>query len=468
MEEDATQPVMARQDNEGLQSSLEIHIRDQEEGVKVYPLHRKVLEWESSSGQKLRFTYQGGEVLFRNLTLSEPLYKDGQAVSSGRMEVGGFLESADLRIRLWDSGRPSAYLKGYSAPYSGEIWPVTEGTHPLGRPGQRANAIQLDHPTVSRKHATITMQDGQVRLLAESATNPVCVGGQTVEPGEVVHLVDGDLIEVGDLVFRFQWPGSEPSPPETSLIRVRSLGSFQAFVGSEPISDKEWKTQHIKWLFAHLAYAWGRPLAIEQLLEELWPDFTTDRSKNNLNYSLSTLRQTLRSHLPEAMRKVEIVLRSSSTLQLNSDLLDSHDVVLLQRDLQHVSQAKDESWESAAERAVLAYAGPFLSDCYLDWVSPLRQSLEIEVLDVAKRLLDHRFSAERWEAMIAVAGHVLKIDPCAQWACLRLMQALRHCQRATEAVRVFEQCRKTLHKELEVEPDLDLLTEHQRALSALA
>lgn len=459
-DQEATLQVSARLE-EGVQTSLELHVRRPDGGAGVVPFHRAAVELELGEG-RVQFKLVQGQVSFRNLWVGEPLYKDGEPVQSGRLEVGAGLEYAGHRIRLWDPGQALAYLKGYSAPYSGEIWPVGEGEHAIGRPGQRHNSIQLDHPTVSRKHATIAKRDGRYQLLAESATNPVWVGGQLLEPDCWVDLNDGDLLEVGDLVLRFHGPGETTG---SSWIQVRSLGNFLATVGGTVVGDKDWKTQQIKWLFAHLAYEWGRPVAIEALLEELWPDFTPDRSKNNLNYSLSTLRQVLRSYLPEEMRKVELILRSSSSLQLNPELLDSHDVVHLRRQLALVQQG--ERWEAAAERAVLGYTGPLLQDCYLDWVAPLRQSLELEVLDVAKRLLEHRAQAENWEGSVAVAGHVLQLDPCSQWACLLLMQALRQSGRGAEALRAFEQMRKTVWKELEVEPDLELLREHQKVLGSL-
>ena len=457
MDDEATLQVSPRLE-EGVQTSLELHQRRPDGGLDVLPFHRATVELESG----LQFKLQQQQVSFRNLS-EEPLYKDGQLVKAGRLELGACLEHCGHRVRLWDNARSPAYLKGYSAPYSGEIWPLGEGEYALGRPGQRENAISLDHPTVSRKHATIAWRSSHYQLLAESATNPVCVGGQRLEPGQWVDLSDGDLLEVGELVLRFQCPERAAA---SSLISVHSLGNFLATVGGNVVGDKDWKTQQIKWLFAHLAYEWGRPLAIERLLEELWPDFTADRSKNNLNYSLSTLRQLLRSHLPEEMRRVELILRSSSSLQLNPELLDQHDVIQLQRQLALVQQG--ERWETAAEKAVLSYSGPLLNDCYLDWVLPVRQSLELEVLDAAKRLLEYRASLQNWEASVGVAGHVLQVDPCAQWACLLLMRALRGSGRAPEALRVFEQMRKTLFKELEAEPDLELLREHQKVLATLA
>ncbi len=460
-------PVRRQSPGEVVQSSLELHIRGPQGQVEVVPLHRQQIEHELGPGLALRFSLIDGEVRFRNLS-QQPVYKDGQPLDSGRLEVGTSLEFAGRRLLLWDSGQPSAYLKGYSAPYSGEIWPLGPGQHPMGRPGRRSNAIQLDHPTVSREHATLIQSaEGGYQLLAESATNPVCLRGQMVAPGQQVDLQHGDLIEVGELVFRFHHPapGAE-APLELAPLRVQSLGSLQAQVAGNILTDKAWKTQFIKWMFAHLAYEWGRPVGIEMLLEELWPEASPEKARNNFNYSLSTLRQILRNCLPEPSRTTEVVMRSSSTLQLNPDLLDEHDVVLLQRALASASAARP-GWELQAEKAILGYSGPFLAECYLDWASSVRQSLELQTMEMARTLLESWAEQGKWEPSVPLATQLLKIDPLSQWPCLRLMQALRHCQRASEALKVFEQCRKQWHRELGLEPEVELLREHQRVLALL-
>ena len=466
-DDEATLPVRRQSPGEVVQSSLELHIRGRDGRVEVVPLHRQQLEHELAAGLTLRFSWVDGEVRFRNLS-TEPLYKDGQALDAGRLEVGNSLEFAGRRLLLWDAGQPSAYLKGYSPPYSGEIWPLGPGQHTVGRPGRRSNAIQLDHPTVSREHATlIQAADGGYQLLAESGTNPVCLRGQMVAPGELTELHHGDLLEVGELVFRFHHPapGSE-APVEVAPLRVQSLGSLQAQVAGTVLTDKAWKTQFIKWMFAHLAYEWGRPVGIELLLDELWPEATPEKARNNFNYSLSTLRQVLRQCLPEELRTTEVVMRSSSTLQLNPDLLDEHDVVFLQRALAAAGTARP-GWEQHAEKAVLAYTGPFLAECYLDWASSVRQTLELQTMEMARTLLDAWSEQQKWEPSVPLATHLLKIDPLSQWPCLRLMQALRHGQRASEALKVFEQCRKHWHRELGLEPEVELLREHQRVLALL-
>ena len=64
--------------------------------------------------------------------------------------------------------------------------------------------IQLLVPTVSRRHALMSLLDEHWSLQNLSATNPVTLNGRRLAPDEVVPLlVDGDRIEMGEIVFVF-------------------------------------------------------------------------------------------------------------------------------------------------------------------------------------------------------------------------------------------------------------------------
>lgn len=466
-----TIPVAARDRQEPIHSTLELHVRQGREAVQILPFHRANLELHLDGGAALRFRLEEGEVHYRNETSHLPCYKDGVSENAGRLEVGNFLEVEGARILLWDRGRAEAYLKGYSPPYVGQIWPLAEGNNPIGRPGRRDNLIQLDHPTVSREHASVQWGSDGYRLLAESQVNQVWLDGAVVAAGQAAPLRDGNLLELGSLVFRFHWPGQPDSvPADLGFISVQSLGTFEVRVGDQPIPPKEWRTQHARWLLAHLAYEWGRSLPVDRILEELWPESPPDKSRNNLNYTLSILRQTLRAMLPESFQNHDIILRSSSSIQIDLSLFRQHDVVELRRWLDQASQERSRGgscWQELMERAVLNYTGPFLSDCYLEWVLPVRQALEIEILDAAKALLQSQLSEGLWERAGKVASKALLIDPFSQAACLGLMQSLRHRNSQVEALKIFESFRKNLHKEMQLEPDMELLLEQQRLLSAL-
>jgi hypothetical protein len=64
--------------------------------------------------------------------------------------------------------------------------------------------VQLMARTVSRQHAAMSLIDGHWQLKNMSATNPVLLNGRSLEAGEVAPLlVEGDRIEMGEIVFLF-------------------------------------------------------------------------------------------------------------------------------------------------------------------------------------------------------------------------------------------------------------------------
>ncbi len=64
--------------------------------------------------------------------------------------------------------------------------------------------VQLDAPTVSRRHAHIRWDGARWSLTNLSATNPVAINGVAL-PGEgtAIDLADGDRVEMGEITFRF-------------------------------------------------------------------------------------------------------------------------------------------------------------------------------------------------------------------------------------------------------------------------
>jgi hypothetical protein len=70
-------------------------------------------------------------------------------------------------------------------------------------PGEPHSHIQVDSPTVSRKHASMRYHMGEWRITNLSSTNPVIVNGEQL-PTEVERVLnDGDQVEMGEVIFRF-------------------------------------------------------------------------------------------------------------------------------------------------------------------------------------------------------------------------------------------------------------------------
>ena len=73
------------------------------------------------------------------------------------------------------------------------------------REGLPYEHIQLRSLTVSRQHARLDFEHGRWSVINLSETNPVIVNGESLEPGSPSRpLVDGDRLEMGEVVFAFK------------------------------------------------------------------------------------------------------------------------------------------------------------------------------------------------------------------------------------------------------------------------
>jgi len=96
-------------------------------------------------------------------------------------------------------------------------------------------------------------------------------------------------------------PPAETMPAPVTL-RVRTLGAFAVWRGSEAIPPERWRRRKVALLFKCLLSAPGYRLHREQLLEWLWPEAEPEAATRNLHSTLHRLRSlSTHSRLPAAM-----------------------------------------------------------------------------------------------------------------------------------------------------------------------
>jgi pSer/pThr/pTyr-binding forkhead associated (FHA) protein len=76
------------------------------------------------------------------------------------------------------------------------------GTVKVGR--DRDNDIHVNREKISRVHAEIRINPESVQLVDLNSTNGTYVNDVRLSPNEPVSLQDGDIIRLGDTVFKFE------------------------------------------------------------------------------------------------------------------------------------------------------------------------------------------------------------------------------------------------------------------------
>ncbi len=104
--------------------------------------------------------------------------------------------------------------------------------------GRQDADVLLSHNTVSRKHATITVEDGKVLVEDVGSTNGTTVAGKKLEPGENVEIADGAEVVFGSQALVFHKGAVEPEPPTDEHGCTRIEGEREAPAEPEPSTDE--------------------------------------------------------------------------------------------------------------------------------------------------------------------------------------------------------------------------------------
>ena len=97
---------------------------------------------------------------------------------------------------------PTLRLVIHSESGADVLFPLREGVQSVGRLPE--NDIQLIHQSISRKHATITLANGRVRIADKESRNGTYLNGRQVTAADVVV---GDLVTFGSIQGRIAEPG---------------------------------------------------------------------------------------------------------------------------------------------------------------------------------------------------------------------------------------------------------------------
>lgn len=244
-------------------------------------------------------------------------------------------------------------------------------------------------------------------------------------------------------------PGREDGA-EGRLV-ARLLGNFEVEWQGRAVSD--WGSLRGRTVLQYLLIDPSRPVRRDVFMELLWPGYSHESARNNLNVAIYSLRRSL---CRNAAGPAVVVHRDGCYL-LNPDLdvvtdretflaeLASGALALAERDLA--------GGTAALERAVALYRGALYDDDPAgEWFLPERRLLEERALEAHERLAALRI--ERGEPGVALrsAQAALRLDPCRESAHRLVMQAYASLQQTQSVARQYRLCVQALASQLGLGP----------------
>ena len=238
-----------------------------------------------------------------------------------------------------------------------------------------------------------------------------------------------------------------------ATLRIQTLGPFRIWRRGELIADSAWPTAKSKTLFKILLTERGRFVPADRLLEYLWPDLSPRRALNNLWVTVSHVRRTLEPELaPRSPSAYIDTVHDGYTFNQASDYWLDVDTFSAQlRAAQTIPDLQRRIEALEAARAL--YQGLYLDeDPYEEWALHTRASLHGEYLSLLADLADGYGRQGHYQHAIAICREILVHERSREIVYRQLMLYHYCAGDQSQALKVFEDCRRALDEELGVAP----------------
>ncbi len=229
-------------------------------------------------------------------------------------------------------------------------------------------------------------------------------------------------------------------------LRISVLGSFQVS-GSSNIRCN-FESNKARALLTYLVIERNQPHNREQLSELLWPENPPQSAFGNLRYALAHLRKVI----GDAAAQPHYLLISRESLQFNS-LSDYELDVEAFTDLLQTGDIKN------LEQAVTLYEGDFLagfpsinSNPFEEWLILKREQFQRQAIEALRLISKHYEQAGEYQQVLHYAHRQVELEPWLEEAHQQLIRALALDGQRSAALAQYENCRRMLAKELNVEP----------------
>lgn len=243
-----------------------------------------------------------------------------------------------------------------------------------------------------------------------------------------------------------------------AVLSISMLGPLVVLRDGVPF--RPFKYNKARALLAYLAVESGRAHPRAELCVLLWPELTEYAARRNLTQVLSSLRDMLAD--PEGQ---PWLITDVESVRLNEDLPLDVDVKRFDRLLSDSERHSHRSWQTCGAcgdrlgRAMALYHGDFLSQIsvadsapFEEWAVLWRERLRQRAFSALERLASRAEWLEDYHAAAAYAGHMVDLDNLREASHRERMRLLALDGQWAAAEAQFEQVRRTLASELDVEP----------------
>lgn len=241
---------------------------------------------------------------------------------------------------------------------------------------------------------------------------------------------------------------------EKTALCIDTLGFFQVQLEGEIVPDSEWKRDIAVQLFQFfITIRNQRALHKEQIIYQLWGDVNQEAGNRNFKAALHNILKVIEPNKPSRSPS-QYIIRQGLTYRLNKEDIwmdiDSLDELIAfgNQQLRQNPPLAAIAYHHASE----LYQGIYLPNrIFEDWAAEERERIQVLVLGAMMTLAKLKVKENPMES-IRLAKKTLSIDATWEDAYRIQMEAYMEEGNRPMAVRAYQQCKKILQKEFEIDP----------------
>jgi ATP/maltotriose-dependent transcriptional regulator MalT/DNA-binding SARP family transcriptional activator len=240
-------------------------------------------------------------------------------------------------------------------------------------------------------------------------------------------------------------------------VRIETLGEFRVCLLPDTHGEIQWEGTRPKQLLKSIIVHGGTAIPKDILIEDLWPETSEASGEKKFKVTLHRLRKSLEPRMDKEFGYTYLTLEGGY-LSLDAELVsvDCFDfLTLCARGKNLQSRGLKQEAMDCFEKASQMYRGDFLpEDPYSEWTAQKRNDFIRIRRDLLERMAElHELSGRLPEASRCLHS-LIQSDPLLETGYQKLMHLYCAMGMKNRALKVYEQCRELIRKELGCEPDI--------------
>lgn len=241
----------------------------------------------------------------------------------------------------------------------------------------------------------------------------------------------------------------------SSNYEITMFGEFTISNGKEIITDQANRSKKVWTLLEYLIVHRDRAVTQKELVELLWPSSDTKDPINTLKVLMHRVR-TLLDELGKDSGK-KMIYYKSGAYGWNDELKYNIDTEQFEAALKYAEEAEEEKKLNFLLQMIRLYEGDFLQKNGSEpWIMQLSSSYRTKFLQAASKASAILSEQGRYEELIDICRHVIRLCPYEEEFYLYLLKALIKTQQVDKAQEEYRHVSELFFREFGITPSEEL------------